>query len=72
MALYNLALNKGDKAKRLYSEAIESKPARPYLQKSISDLSDFLKLFPEHELANEIRSNLQKVLDERLNSKSGY
>lgn len=60
LALYHLAANNIEQAKHFYSDALRRGASQARIQEAIQDLKDFLKVFPNHQAAQQIREVLLK------------
>lgn len=62
LALYYLAANNIEQANHFYGDALRRGASQARIQEAIQDLENFLKVFPNHQVAQQIREVLLKRL----------
>ena len=60
LALFHLATNNTERATHFYGDALRRGASQAQIQEVIQDLEDFLKVFPNHRSAQQIREALLK------------
>jgi tetratricopeptide (TPR) repeat protein len=60
LALYHLTAENQEESDRLYTTNLTA--PKEWLEMAISDLDDFLHLFPDHSQAQQVRSMLQEAI----------